>query len=115
MKPIKNVFPACEGSEKWYSVHRSKNVGRTKRRQSWKSVDKVPFMSAIWNRFDFVLKTHDRSPRDCSTMCNPGRGINITTDMCFPGRETNITRDMCFPGRGYDMCSPSLGNTLKYH
>ena len=26
MKPIKNVFPACEGSEKVYSVNRSEST-----------------------------------------------------------------------------------------
>ena len=26
MKPIKNVFPACEGSEKGYSVNRSEST-----------------------------------------------------------------------------------------
>ena len=37
MKPIKNVFPACEGSEKGYSQSRREsrgfNVGWTKTRQ----------------------------------------------------------------------------------
>ena len=56
MQPIKNMFPACEGSEKRYSVNRSENtlvlVGQKQDK------DKTPVMSAILNRFDFVLKTH---------------------------------------------------------
>ena len=56
MKPIKNVFPACEGSEKGYSVNRSEStlmlVGQKR------DGDKTPVMSAILNRFDFVPKTH---------------------------------------------------------
>ena len=45
MKPIKNVFPACEGSKKGYSVNRSEStlmlVGRKR------DEDKTPVMSAI--------------------------------------------------------------------
>ena len=56
MKPIKNVFPACEGSEKGYSGNGSERtlmlVG-----QKWDE-DKTPVMSAILNCFDFVPKTH---------------------------------------------------------
>ena len=48
MKPIKNVFPACEGSEKGYSVNKSEStlmlVGRKR------DEDKAPVMSAILNR-----------------------------------------------------------------
>ena len=65
MKPIKNVFPACEGSEKGYSVNRSEStlmlVGRKRDK------DKAPVMSAILNPFDFVPKTHHcGSSGDCS-------------------------------------------------
>ena len=63
MKPIKNVFPTCEGSEKGYSVNRSEStfmlVGLKR------DEDKTPVMSAILNRFDFVPKTH-HSSGDCS-------------------------------------------------
>ena len=56
MKPIKNVFPACEGSEKGHSVNRSEStlmlVGQKR------DEDKTPVMSAILNRFNFVPKTH---------------------------------------------------------
>ena len=65
MKPIKNVFPACEASEKGYSVNRSEStlmlVGRKR------DEDKAPVMSAILNRFEFVPKTHHcSSSGDCS-------------------------------------------------
>ena len=65
MKPIKNVFPACEGSEKGYLVNRSEStlmlVGQKR------DEDKTPVMSATLNRFDFVPKTHHcSSSGDCS-------------------------------------------------
>ena len=61
MKPIKNVFPACEGSEKGYSVNRSEStlmlVGQKR------DEDKTPAMSAIL----IVAKTHHCSfSGDCS-------------------------------------------------
>ena len=63
MKPIKNVFPACEGSEKGCSVNRKEStlmlVGRKQ------DEDKTPIMSTILNHFDFVPKTH-HSSGDCS-------------------------------------------------
>ena len=56
MKPIKNVFPACEGSEKGYSVSRSEStlmlVGQKR------DEDNTPVISTIFNRFDFIPKTH---------------------------------------------------------
>ena len=56
MKPIKNVFAACDGSKKGYSVNGSEStlmlVG-----QKWDE-DKAPVMSAILNHFDFFPKTH---------------------------------------------------------
>ena len=65
MKPIKNVFPACEGSKKGYSVNRSEStlmLGGQKRDE-----DKTPAMSAILNRFDIIPKTHHcSSSGDCS-------------------------------------------------
>jgi len=63
MKPIKNVFPACKGSEKGYSVNRSESTLVLVRRK--RDEDKTPVMSTILNRFDFVPKTH-RSFGDCS-------------------------------------------------
>ena len=63
MKPIKNVFPACEGSEKGYSVNRSESTFRLVARKRYE--DKTPVMSATLNRFDFVPKAH-RSSGDCS-------------------------------------------------
>ena len=65
MKPIKNLFPACEGSEKGYSVNRSEStlmlVGQKR------DEDKTPAMSAILNHFDFIAKTHHcSSSGDCS-------------------------------------------------
>ena len=64
MKPIRNVFPACEGSEKGYSVNRRESililVGQKQ------DEDKTPVMSTILNHFDFVPKTHCSSG-DCST------------------------------------------------
>ena len=63
MKPIKNVFPACEGSERGYSVNRSEStlmvIGRKR------DEDKTSVMSTILNLFDFVSKTH-HSSGDCS-------------------------------------------------
>ena len=57
MKPIKNVFTACEGSEKQYSVNGSEStqmlVGRKR-----KSGDETPDMQAVLNRFNFVPKAH---------------------------------------------------------
>ena len=57
MKPIKNVCPACQGSEKGYSVNRSEStlmlVGRKR------DEDKTPVMSAIFNRFR--LRSKDTS------------------------------------------------------
>ena len=57
MKPIKNVFTACEGSEKQYSVNGSEStqmlVGRKR-----KSGDETPDMQAVLNRFNFVAKAH---------------------------------------------------------
>ena len=51
MKPITNVFPACQGSEKGYSVNRIEStlmlVGRDE--------DKTPVMSAI------LLRSKDTS------------------------------------------------------
>ena len=58
MNPIKNVFTACEGSEKRYSSKRkcwldeketNESVGWTKKRQSWKSGDETPVETAILN------------------------------------------------------------------
>ena len=63
MKPIKNVFPACECGKKGYSVNRSKSTLVLVRRK--RDEDKTPVMSAILNRFDFVPKTHCSSG-DCS-------------------------------------------------
>ena len=63
MKPIKNVFPACEDSEKGYSMNRSE---RTLKLVGWKQdKDKTPVMFAILNHFGFVPKTH-RSSGDWS-------------------------------------------------
>ena len=57
MKPIKNVCPACQGSEKGYSVNRSEStlmlVGRKR------DEDKTPVMSTIFNRFR--LRSKDTS------------------------------------------------------
>ena len=44
MKPIKNVFPACKGSKKGYSVNRSESTLRLVRRK--RDEDKAPVMSA---------------------------------------------------------------------
>ena len=59
MKSLKNVFPACEGSEKGYSVSRSENSLMLVRQKH--DEDKTPVMSAILNCFDFVPKTHHSS------------------------------------------------------
>ena len=65
MKPIKNVFPACEGSEKGYSANRSESTLMLVRQK--RDEDKTPVVSAIFNRFDFVPKTHHcGSSGDCS-------------------------------------------------
>ena len=59
MKPIKNVCPACQGSEKGYSVNRSEStltlVGRKR------DEDKTPviYVSPIFNRFR--LRSKDTS------------------------------------------------------
>ena len=57
MRLIKNVFTACEGSEKQYSVNGSEStqmlVGRKR-----KSGDETPDMQAVLNRFNFVPKAH---------------------------------------------------------
>ena len=49
MKPITTVFPACEGSEKGYSVNRSEStlmlVGQKQ------DEDKTPVTSAIFFRY----------------------------------------------------------------
>ena len=63
MKPIKNVFPACEGSEKGYSESRRESVLMLVRQKQDK--DKTPVMSTILDHFDFVPKTR-RSSGDCS-------------------------------------------------
>ena len=63
MKPIKNVFPACECGKKGYSVNRSESTLVLVRRK--RDEDKTPVMSTILNRFDFVPKTHCSSG-DCS-------------------------------------------------
>ena len=78
MKPIKNVFPACECGKKGYSVNRSEStlVLVRRKRDEDKTPDfqdfrftftyiHTPVMSAILNRFDFVPKTHCSSG-DCS-------------------------------------------------
>ena len=61
MKPIKNVCPACQGSEKGYSVNRSESnlmlVGPKR------DEDKTPVMSAIYIFNRFRLRSKDR---DCS-------------------------------------------------
>ena len=62
MKPITNVFPACEGSKKGYSVNRSESTLMLVRRK--RDEDKTPVRSAILLRYK--LKTH-RSSGDCST------------------------------------------------
>ena len=64
MKPIKNVFPASEGSEKGYSESRRESVLMLVGQKQDK--DKTPVMSTILNHFDFVRKTHCSSG-DCST------------------------------------------------
>ena len=54
MKPIKNVFPACEGREKAYSeVNRSESTFKFVGQK--RDEDNVPVMSTILNRFDFIL------------------------------------------------------------
>ena len=57
MKPIKNVCPAYQGSEKGYSVNRNEStlmlVGRKRDK------DKTPAMSAIFNHFR--LRSKDAS------------------------------------------------------
>lgn len=57
MRLIKNVFTACEGSEKQYSVNGSEStqmlVGRKR-----KSGDETSDMQAVLNRFNFVPKAH---------------------------------------------------------
>ena len=63
MKPIKNVFSACECGKKGYSVNRSESTLVLVRRK--RDEDKTPVMSAILNRCDFVPKTHCSSG-DCS-------------------------------------------------
>ena len=65
MKPIQNVFPACGGSEKGYSVNRSESTSMLVGRK--RDEDKTPVLSAILNRFDFIPKTHHcGSSGDCS-------------------------------------------------
>ena len=63
MKPIKNVFPACEGSEKGCAMNRKESslmlVGQKQ------DEDKTPVMSTILNHFDFIPKT-PHSSGDCS-------------------------------------------------
>ena len=63
MKPIRNVFPACEGSEKGYSESRRESILMLVGQK--REEDKTPVMSTILNHFDFIPKTH-RSPGDCS-------------------------------------------------
>ena len=66
MKPIKNVFPASEGSEKWYSVKGGEST-KMLIGGKWDEAGSLGtrLMSTILNCFDFVPKTH-RSSRDCS-------------------------------------------------
>ena len=56
MKPIKNVLPACEGSERGYSVNRSEStlmvIGRKRDK------DKTPVMSTILNLFSTSFQRH---------------------------------------------------------
>ena len=58
MNPIKNVFTACEGSDKQYSSEQkcwldeketNGSGGWTKKRQSWKPGDETPVETAILN------------------------------------------------------------------
>ena len=56
---MKNVFPACEGSEKRYSVNRSESALMLVGQKS--DEDKKPFSIV----FDFIPKTHGSSG-DCS-------------------------------------------------
>ena len=59
MKPVKNVFPAFDSSEKGYSVNRSESTLMLVR---WKQdEDKTIVVSVSLNRFDFVPKTHRSS------------------------------------------------------
>ena len=85
MKPLKNMFPASEGSEKWYSVNGS--VGQTKTRQSWMSGDKTPVKSAILNRFDFVPKIVELAnyKKNINIKANDVNLISMArnTDFCF--------------------------------
>ena len=53
MKPITNVFPACKGSEKGYSVNRSESTLMLVRRK--RDEDKTPVMSAILLRYKDTL------------------------------------------------------------
>ena len=56
MKPIKNVLPACEGSERGYSVNRSESTSMVIGRKRHK--DKTPVMSTILNLFSTSFQRH---------------------------------------------------------
>ena len=101
MKPIKNVCPACQGSEKGYSVNRSEStlmlVGRKR------DEDKTPVMSAIFNRFRLCPKTHCSS-EDCSASYSKknrnikANDVNLmsmarSTEFCF--KTTYVGMFLC--------------------
>ena len=59
MKPIKNVCPACQGSEKGYSVNRSESTLLLVGRKRDKDKTPVIYVSPIFNRFR--LRSKDTS------------------------------------------------------
>ena len=108
MKPIKNVFPACEGSEKVYSVNRSEStfmlVGQKR------DEDKTPVVSTIFPAFSIVSTSFQRhiiavllgivvlgnSKKNRNIKSNDVNLISAarSTDFCF--KTTYVGMFLCF-------------------
>ena len=71
------MCPACQGSEKGYSVNRSESTLMLVVRK--RDEDKTPVMSAIFNRFRANLKKNRNIKADDVNLMSMAR----STDFCF--------------------------------
>ena len=103
MKPIKNVLPVCEGSERGYSVNRSEStlmvIGRKRDK------DKTPVMSTILNLFSTLFQRHiilleivalanSKKNRDIKSNDVSLISAARSTDFCF--KTTYVGMFLCF-------------------
>ena len=107
MKPIKNVFPASEGSEKWYSVNEgesTKMLGGRKRDEAGslgRRLQLCPLFSIALTLFqrhiillEIVVLANSKKNRNIKAHDVNLISIARSTDFCF--KTTYVSMFLCF-------------------